>query len=106
MSIRYNKPEDVPATVLADRLHEISWAIAEKRQDELTMRIPAEVDRDADIVVNEAARRLRAKADAAPDCDAVDLARESMELYKPGQPEYIVCAELVRVAEARAPKEA
>ncbi|WP_322997901.1 hypothetical protein [Castellaniella sp.] len=43
------------------------------------------------------------REDAIPDSDAVDLAREGMELHKPGQPEYIVCAELVRVA-ARAAK--
>lgn len=35
-----------------------------------------------------------------PARDAVDLAREGMELYQPGQPEYIVCAELVRIADA------
>lgn len=39
------------------------------------------------------------REDAIPERDAVDLAREGMELHKPGQPEYIVCAELVRIAE-------
>src|SRR5690606_12901542 len=38
----------------------------------------------------------------APDRDAVDLARCGMELHSPGMPEYIVCAELVRIADARA----
>lgn len=42
------------------------------------------------------------RRDVLPDRDAVDLAREGMELHQPGQPEYIVCAELVRVAECRA----
>lgn len=36
---------------------------------------------------------------AVPNRDAVDLARCGMELHQPGQPEYIVCKELVRVAE-------
>lgn len=37
---------------------------------------------------------------ATPNRDAVDLAREGMELYQPGQPEHIVCRELVRIAES------
>lgn len=36
-----------------------------------------------------------------PARDAVDLARAGMELHTPGQPEYIVCAELVRIASYR-----
>lgn len=39
-------------------------------------------------------------AQAQPDHDAVDLAREGMGLHSTGAPEYIVCAELVRIAES------
>lgn len=42
------------------------------------------------------------REDATPGRDAVDLARAGMELHKAGQPEYIVCKELVRIADARA----
>lgn len=42
-------------------------------------------------------------AESVADHDAVDLARAGMELHPTGSPEYIVCAELVRVAEAAAP---
>jgi hypothetical protein len=49
---------------IIDRLHEIANAIADANYSELTMRIPAEPDRDADLVVSSAAReiaRLRAE---------------------------------------------
>ena len=44
---------------LAKRLDQISEAIIKGNRDELTMRIPAEPDRDADIVTQRAAARLR-----------------------------------------------
>ena len=62
MSTQYKRPEDVPTEVLADRLDELADVICKKRDRidaEFTMRIPAECDRDADIVLSEAARRLR-----------------------------------------------
>jgi predicted DNA-binding protein len=61
MSIKYNKPEDVPNAVLRERLNALSDAVARGKAaiaDEFTRRIPAEVDRDADIVLAEAARRI------------------------------------------------
>ena len=62
MSIKYKKSEDVPSRVLAQRLKELAHAIADGKtasSGEFTMRIPAELDRDADLVMMEAARRLR-----------------------------------------------
>ncbi len=62
MSIKYNKPEDVPNSVLCERLNALSDAVTRGKEaisDEFTMRVPAEVDRDADIVLAEAARRLK-----------------------------------------------
>lgn len=62
MSAQYHKGEDVPTDVLADRLDELSNAITDGKDAtsaEFTMRVPAEYDRDADLVLAEAARRLR-----------------------------------------------
>jgi hypothetical protein len=49
---------------IVERLNQIADAIADGDHSELTMRVPAEPDRDADIVVSNAAReitRLRAE---------------------------------------------
>lgn len=61
MSTKYRSPRDVPAYVLADRLNELADVVSQKRDRidaEFTMRIPAECDRDADLVLAEAARRV------------------------------------------------
>jgi hypothetical protein len=63
MSTRYKRSEDVPNEILAARLDDLAKVITttDKRMDsEFCMRIPAELDRDADLVMAEAARRLRA----------------------------------------------
>ncbi len=65
MSTKYTKPVQVPGAVLAKRLEEISEAVTKKGEDrdrELTMRVPAELDRDADLVLSEAAQRLHQHA--------------------------------------------
>ena len=70
MSTRYRKQEDVPTFVLCDRLKELSQAVAKGRDAvsrEFTMRIPAELDRDADLVLSEAARRLRKHGEGIAD---------------------------------------
>ena len=58
MSTKYADPKLVPTSVLIERLKELADAIAKGNRDELTMRIPVEVDHDADIVLSEAAKRL------------------------------------------------
>lgn len=59
MSTRYKRSADVPNTVLAERLKELSNIIATGNLgSEFTMRVPAELDRDADLVMAEAANRL------------------------------------------------
>ncbi len=61
MIIKYNKPEYAPRDVLCDRLNALSYTVTcgkEAVAQEFTMRIPAEGDRDADIVLAEAARRI------------------------------------------------
>jgi hypothetical protein len=60
MSTNYKKPEDVPSEVLCARVDElVSFVIMGKGMPStFSMRTPAEVDRDADIVLSEVAKRL------------------------------------------------
>lgn len=61
MSTKYKSSKDVPTDALISRLKELSDAITGGRDSlhrEFTMRIPAECDRDADLVIGEAASRL------------------------------------------------
>jgi hypothetical protein len=63
MSTNYQSSEEVPTAILIARLQKLSDAITEGKDSverEFTMRIPAECDRDADLVLAEAARRLEA----------------------------------------------
>ena len=62
MSRKYKSSRDVPTTALADRLEALSDVIAgqgENWANEFRMSVPAGCDRDADLVMGEAARRLR-----------------------------------------------
>lgn len=63
MSEQYKKASEVPTEVLCKRLDELSDAVTkgDNGWGEFCMRIPAEVDRDADIVLAEASRRLKAR---------------------------------------------
>lgn len=61
MSRKYQNTKDVPTAALIVRLRELSDAIAGGRaatESEFSMRVPAECDRDADLVLAEAAERL------------------------------------------------
>lgn len=61
MTTKYKKSSEVPTAVLANRLEELADAVTkgcDAVDREFTMRIPAECDRDADLVLSEAARRL------------------------------------------------
>lgn len=61
MSTDYGLQDRVPTAILAKRLQELSIAITEGREAvsrEFTMRVPAECDRDADLVLAAAAKRL------------------------------------------------
>lgn len=63
MSNTYRDSRKVPTEVIADRLDELARSIIRKGGPDWSdfyMRIPAEADHDADIVLSEAARRLRA----------------------------------------------
>lgn len=66
MSRKYSDSKDIPSEVLANRLEQLSEAVvARMRNDtlvfesEFTCRIPAELDRDADLVISEAGDRLK-----------------------------------------------
>tara|TARA_R110002049_G_scaffold73666_16_gene190279 strand:- start:334 stop:777 length:444 start_codon:yes stop_codon:yes gene_type:complete len=62
MSRTYGINDYIPNEVMAARLDELSHAVTEGPEAvrrECTMRIPAELDRDADVVLHECAKRLR-----------------------------------------------
>lgn len=62
MSAKYKDGDTIPTKVLVGRLKELVEVITKRPEDmkfEFSMRIPAERDRDADLVISEAARRLK-----------------------------------------------
>tara|TARA_B100000749_G_scaffold273372_1_gene256242 strand:- start:3055 stop:3534 length:480 start_codon:yes stop_codon:yes gene_type:complete len=60
MSTKYQSSSEVPLKDLISRLNQLSDAVVNDRErSEFTMRIPAECDRDADLVISEAAVRLQ-----------------------------------------------
>lgn len=61
MSNQYKHGDYVPTDVLANRLDELSDAVTkgDAGRNEFSMRVPAEMDRDADLVLDAAAKRLR-----------------------------------------------
>ena len=61
MSTKYTLGKEVPTKTLCDRLNELSKAVTNGRDSisrEFYMRIPAEVDNDADLVIGEAFCRI------------------------------------------------
>jgi len=61
MSTSYKRSEDVPTAILAARLKDLAEVCTRGGlPSEFSMRVPAELDRDADLVMSEAARRLTA----------------------------------------------
>jgi len=63
MSNQYKHGERVPSYVLCARLDELADCVTkgpDAVRREFTMRVPAELDRDADLVISEAAIRIRA----------------------------------------------
>lgn len=79
MSTKYKISAEVPTAALAKRLDELSDVVGqsgEERDRELTQRIPAELDRDADLVLCEAAQRL-VKLETERDALAAHAERQS-----------------------------
>ena len=60
MSTVYKKSSEVPDEVLCARLKELADCVAtgDGKIREFSMRVPAELDRDADLVMCEAANRI------------------------------------------------
>lgn len=61
MSTNYKESDKIPTSVLCARLDELSTAVTKGRDGinrEFLMSIPAELDRDADLVISESSRRL------------------------------------------------
>jgi hypothetical protein len=81
MSTKYQHSTEVPTEVLAKRLDELSDAVVARMnrdnatfEREFTCRIPAELDRDADLVLSEAASRLiELKEELTKSTDQNDL---------------------------------
>lgn len=70
MSLTYKQGDRVPSEVLCVRLQELANCIGQGPdavRREFTMRVPAELDRDADIVICEAARRIMKLEEALKD---------------------------------------
>lgn len=63
MSTKYRESKAIPNDVLADRLDEMKELVIAGDAGRITMRIPCELDHDGDVVMGEAARRLRAIPD-------------------------------------------
>lgn len=64
MTTNYQSTKDVPLEIICKRLVQLADAVSNTKDKdamsrEFTMRIPAECDRDADLVLCEAATRLR-----------------------------------------------
>ena len=65
MSNQYKDEDEVPTEVICKRLDELSDAVTKGRDAvarEFVMRVPAELDHDADLVLSTAAKRLRKSA--------------------------------------------
>lgn len=60
MSNEYQTTKDVPLDKICERLKQLSDAVTKgwSCTSEFSMRVPAECDRDADLVLSEAANRL------------------------------------------------
>lgn len=57
MSTHYKDPSEVPTEVLIERLEELATEVTQGKT--LYMSIPAEPDKDADLVLMGAAARLK-----------------------------------------------
>lgn len=62
MSTTYKTGDYIPSEVLCQRLEELATAVTKGQPTilrEFAMRVPAERDHDADLVLSEAAARIR-----------------------------------------------
>lgn len=71
------QPEGVAVERVVMRLRELSQAVAEGRMGEFSMRVPAEPERDADLVLQSAAALLESANRRAEYWEAEHLAGNS-----------------------------
>lgn len=92
MSQKYKFGAHIPTEVLTGRLMELVNVITKEHhrlRDEFTMRIPAERDRDADLVLSECATRLTALETQVAELTAErDRLREIEAIVKRADPYY------------------
>lgn len=72
MSTKYREADEIPLEVIINRLDELSTAVTKGYRGverEFTMSIPAELDRDADLVLSIAADRLEKMQDEIEDLE-------------------------------------
>ena len=62
MSNKYKHGDEIPLTVIIMRLADLAKAVVKKDWSEFSMRIPAELDRDADLVLSDAAMKIKQQA--------------------------------------------
>ena len=96
MSTKYKNSSDVPIDVIVARLKELSDAITggrESQSREFTMRIPAECDRDADLVISEAANRIEQLRAANRDLQARVAELEDLIRYAQVESGVCMCGE-------------
>lgn len=85
MSTEYKDPTQVPTEKLAYRLFRLAQAVFEGDYAEF-MRVPAELDHDAEFVLQEASRRLRASRTAFDLHEHLHRQREFSErTFGPGE---------------------
>ena len=82
MSKLHQHGKDVPTSTLANRLRELSAAVANGYTSgpEFYLNSPAEFDRDADLVLAEAARRLVQFSNAGSEAQRLDEAFDSFSV--------------------------
>ncbi len=107
MSTKYQSSSEVPLKDLITRLNQLSDAVVNDRDRvEFTMRIPAECDRDADLVISEAAVRLQRQDEQIKDYKAklglISIAADEGNLEKVKELIPPSCADVVRELQAEA----
>ena len=83
MTKNYKPGDHIPSVELSRRLSELSKAVTqgpEAVRREFTMRVPAELDRDADLVLSEASRRIMQLEAALRAMLALDKSFESVDI--------------------------
>ena len=107
MSTKYQSSSEVPLKDLITRLNQLSDAVVNDRDRvEFTMRIPAECDRDADLVISEAAVRLQRQDEQIKDCKAklglISIAADEDDMAKVKELIPPSCVDVVREIEQAA----